>query len=79
MNFSFKTPTFEARSLRVRTASDLEVIVATIANSPVVTRPAVLASLLSDWENARKSPDVDAIVLAWIASHVPRRKPASLS
>jgi hypothetical protein len=30
-----------------------------------------------DWASVRRSPDVDAYVLAWIASHVrgPRRVP----
>ena len=27
--------------------------------------------LFADWENERKSADVDALILAWIASHVP--------
>ena len=27
--------------------------------------------LFSDWETDRKSADVDALILAWIASHVP--------
>jgi hypothetical protein len=27
--------------------------------------------LFSDWETQRKSADVDALILAWIASHVP--------
>jgi hypothetical protein len=33
--------------------------------------------LARDWASVRKSPDVDAYVLAWIASHVrgPRRPP----
>jgi hypothetical protein len=36
--------------------------------------------LARPWASVRKSPDVDAYVLAWIASHVrgPRRPPRAL-
>lgn len=51
---------------------------AAIANSPIVVRPAAAAVVwpVADWARIRNSPDVDAFILAWIASHVrgiPRR------
>jgi len=60
-------------------AADLEAIVTAIARSPIVLRRAALEALLADWENTRLSPDVDEVVLAWLASHAPQRNPASLS
>jgi hypothetical protein len=60
-------------------AADLESIIAAIANSPIVARRAALEALLADWEHTRKSPDVDEVILAWLASHMRDRKPASLS
>jgi len=59
--------------------ADLEAIILAIANSPIVVRRATLAALLADWENTRHSADVDEVILAWIASHVSARKPATLS
>jgi hypothetical protein len=50
----------------------LRALAAAIKASPIVVR--VRAAL--DWASVRKSPEVDAFVLAWIASHVrarPRR------
>jgi hypothetical protein len=44
----------------------LRALVAAIKASPIVAR--ARASL--DWARVRKSPEVDAFVLAWIASHV---------
>lgn len=38
-----------------------------------------LARRLADWKRTRVSPDVDAVVLAWIGSHVPRQRPSALS
>jgi len=52
-------------------AADLETIILAIANSPIVVRRAALEALLADWENTRRSADVDGVILAWIASHVP--------
>jgi hypothetical protein len=51
-------------------AADLDALLALVAGSRIVTEPAPSASF-SDWEKERKSPDVDALILAWIASHVP--------
>jgi len=43
-----------------------------IANSPIVIRPGAAAVMwpVADWAAIRNSPDVDAFILAWIASHV---------
>jgi len=43
-----------------------------IANSPIVLRPRAAAVMwpVADWAAIRNSPDVDAFILAWIASHV---------
>jgi hypothetical protein len=45
----------------------LYALLSAIRNSPIVVR---------DWARIRKSPEVDAYVLAWIASHVPRNQRA---
>jgi hypothetical protein len=50
---------------------DLETIMLAIATSPIVVRRAMLEALLADWENTRRSADVDGVILDWIASHVP--------
>jgi hypothetical protein len=39
----------------------------------------LLARRLADWKRTRVSPDVDAVVLAWIGSHVPSQRPSALS
>jgi hypothetical protein len=50
-------------------AADLLALLALVADSAIVSEP--VAPLFADWENDRKSADVDALILAWIASHVP--------
>ena len=69
----------------------LKALLAAIQRSPIVVRFASQLSQVRDqlsqvrdwaswqkvpWANVRRSPDVDAYVLAWIASHV-RRQPRS--
>jgi len=69
----------------------LGALLAAIQRSPIVVRFASQLSQVRDqlsqvrdwaswqkvpWANVRRSPDVDAYVLAWIASHV-RRQPRS--
>jgi hypothetical protein len=44
---------------------------ALVADSAIRSEPARTEVLFADWEKARKSADVDALILAWIASHVP--------
>jgi hypothetical protein len=56
--------------------TDLETLLAVISQSPIVVRLTKGLSFGRDWARVRKSPDVDAYVLAWIASHgrrTPRR------
>jgi hypothetical protein len=52
-------------------AADLLALLALVADSAIVSAPVEPAVLFADWENDRKSADVDALILAWIASHVP--------
>jgi len=58
----------------------LYALIAAIKQSPIVVRLSERLLLASDWASVRKSPDVDAYVLAWIASHAPdtRRPPRTL-
>ena len=60
-----------------RHIADLRSLRAAIARSPIVVRfcqaPAA-ARDFADWcETA--SPDIDAVILAWLRSHVPLRAP----
>jgi len=48
----------------------LYALVAAIRNSPIVARLTACRWLARDWARVRNSPEVDAYVLAWIASHV---------
>ena len=48
----------------------LYALVAAIRNSPIVVRLTAQGWLPHDWARVRNSPEVDAFVLAWIASHV---------
>jgi hypothetical protein len=52
-------------------AGELETLRQVIAASPILvaSRPAP-STVIPDWENVRHSSAVDAVVLAWIASHV---------
>jgi hypothetical protein len=54
-------------------AADLDALVGLIARSTIVlAEPAPRSALaFSDWQAERRSADVDALILAWIASHVP--------
>ena len=49
----------------------LYALIAAIKQSPIVVRLNERLLLARDWASVSKSPDVDAYVLAWIASHVP--------
>jgi hypothetical protein len=75
------------------TGTGLKALLAAIQRSPIVVRFASQLSQVRDqlsqvrdwaswqkvpWASVRRSPDVDAYVLAWIASHVrARRQPRS--
>jgi hypothetical protein len=52
-----------------RAAADLSALVAAVANSPIVVAPASDAAF-ADWDRVRHSPEIDALVLAWIVGHV---------
>ena len=55
-----------------RPAADLHALLALVAGSAIwFERPQQPGVSFSDWETERKSPNVDALILAWIASHVP--------
>jgi hypothetical protein len=59
------------------TGARLSALLAAIRRSPIVLRVTERLLLARAWADVRKSPNVDAYVLAWIASHVrgPRRPP----
>jgi hypothetical protein len=59
--------------------ADLHQIVLAIVHSPIVIRPTVLEARLADWETTRRAPDVDEVVLAWIAREASQRRRARLS
>ena len=50
--------------------ADLRALLAAIKRSPIVARLTAGLSIGRDWLTVRRSADVDAYVLAWIASHV---------
>ena len=52
----------------------LQALLAAIRRSPIVVRLAERLLLARSWASVRRSPDVDAYVLAWIASHVRGRR-----
>jgi hypothetical protein len=52
----------------------LAALLAAIKRSPIVVRLAEGLWQAREWARIRKSPEVDAYVLAWIASHVPARR-----
>ena len=57
--------------------TELYALVAAIRRSPIVVRMAGRLAQARDWARIRgKSPEVDAFVLAWIASHAPANRRA---
>jgi hypothetical protein len=62
---------------RLSPTGGLRALVAAIKNSPIIVRLGARLLSASEWARIRNSPEVDAYVLAWIASHVrgPRRGP----
>ena len=58
----------------------LYALLAAIRRSPIVLRLAERVLLAREWASVRKSPEVDAYVLAWIAaSNAYKRAPADSS
>jgi hypothetical protein len=53
--------------------AELPALLAAIRNSPILMRSALHLLLARKWTSVRNSPDVDAYVLAWIASHAHSR------
>ena len=62
------------------TGAPLYALITAIKSSPIVVRLSERLLLARSWASVRKSSDVDAYVLAWIASHVrgPQRPPRTL-
>ena len=56
--------------------ADLDELKRAVAASPIVSGPSWLEMRLSDWENTRRSDDVDTVILAWLASHRTNRDTA---
>jgi hypothetical protein len=56
------------------TDSTLSSLVGAIKRSPIFVRLSARALSPAEWARIRTSTQVDAFVLAWIASHVPRRR-----
>jgi hypothetical protein len=52
-------------------AADLRTLLQTVAHSPIRALPARRPEgVFTDWMKERHSAEVDALILAWIASHV---------
>jgi hypothetical protein len=62
---------------RLSSSGKVRALVAAIRNSPIMVRLGARLFSAAEWARIRKSPEVDAFVLAWIAGHVrdPRRPP----
>jgi hypothetical protein len=56
--------------------SALRALLAAVARSPILWRPAPAVVTATGWAAVRKSGNADAFVLAWIASHVRAAHPA---
>ena len=54
--------------------ADIESVVSAIADSPIIVRRTALEALLADWQNTRLSPEIDDVILAWIASEASQRR-----
>jgi hypothetical protein len=59
---------------RLSASGRLRALVEAIKSSPILVRLSVRLLSAAEWARIRKSPDIDAFVLAWIASH--RREPS---
>jgi hypothetical protein len=57
--------------------TELMTLLAAVAASPIVApaRPRHFA----DWCRMQKGADIDGLILAWIASQVPARRPTALT
>jgi hypothetical protein len=61
---------------RISSNGGLPALIAAIKRSPIIVWLGGRLLSASEWARIRNSPEVDAYVLAWIASHVrePRRR-----
>jgi hypothetical protein len=59
---------------RLSSTGGLRALVAAITSSPIIVRLGARLLSASEWARIRNSPEVDAYVLAWIASHVRGRR-----
>jgi hypothetical protein len=60
-------------------STNLRALRETVSRSPIFLAPVALAERLADWERTRVSADVDAVILAWLGSHVSSRPRSALS
>jgi hypothetical protein len=60
-------------------SADLDALEAAVAHSPIVLHHLALARRLANWQVTRLAPDVDEVILAWLASQATPRAPATLS
>jgi hypothetical protein len=51
--------------------ADLPSLLAAVATSPIVV-PAPQARDFADWCRLQQPADIDAVILAWLRSHVPQ-------
>jgi hypothetical protein len=66
-------------SFRLVTTGKLQMLLAAIARSPIVVHLRTRFCSPSEWARIRTSAEVDAFVLAWIASEARgRRRPRAL-
>jgi hypothetical protein len=56
-------------SIESTTLADVGSLRAAVALSPIVVHPDVFERPITNWAAIRNSTDVDAFILAWIASH----------
>jgi hypothetical protein len=59
---------------------DLQALRAAVANSPIVVAQTLRpVRHFADWCERHDPAELDAVILAWIASHVPARRLSALS
>ena len=59
---------------RLASTGRLQALITAVKRSPIIVRLGGFRLSPSEWARIRKSPAVDAFVLAWIASHVPAHR-----
>ena len=59
-------------------AAGLQELQLAIARTPILVAQTSLESRLADWENTRRAPDVDDVILAWLASQGSARRRSRL-